>query len=218
MNYGSSEKVSQRNRAKMEAENAYHKHDYQLSASYYKQILGSTLFADPAVKVNLGHSYFQLKDYKNAQIYYSKLIKIKNPTIVSEAYIQLGWLAYRQKKITDALQAFKKALENNPDNELARYNYELLKKRHPQSNTPPENTPPTTETAPAQQQAVQQITKPAELEENMRKQDILNKLQSFDLSQEKAGMILDAMKNREGQYIQQYKRNAQGGEKMKQTW
>lgn len=76
--------------------------------------------------------------YNFSQSQYSRLTDVDDGKIASVAYNQLGYSALRVKPLknpksldsamTVALEHFKNALRRNPDNDSARYNYELLKK------------------------------------------------------------------------------------------
>jgi tetratricopeptide (TPR) repeat protein len=216
LNYGSSEKVSLRNKAKLQAELAYQQQDFQLAASYYRQILNSTLFAEAATTLNLGHAYFRLGDYANAKRYYQKIVAAQNPDIASDAYLQLGWIASHQQDYKTALAQLRNALTANPDNEEARYNYELLKKKFPVSTPPPPPTTAPPQTPPPAQQPT--VAQKAEMDDQQEKKDILNKLQNFDLNKDQAQLILDGLKNREVQFIQQHRRGGKSADDIKQKW
>ncbi len=81
----------------------------------------------------------ELKFAVIAESKYLELVGSANKAIASNAYNQRGIIAYIQSEqekqgsskdqfFTGALDHFKNALRNNPMNESARYNYELLKK------------------------------------------------------------------------------------------
>ena len=74
-----------------------------------------------------------------AETKYSELIKSADKTIASSAYNQQGIIAYLNSETDDennmkellfgkSIEHFRDALRQNPMNEAARYNYELLKK------------------------------------------------------------------------------------------
>ena len=71
-----------------------------------------------------------------SQSEYARLSGIENSAIASLAYNQLGYSALKKKDLfesgdpdstlTSALEHFKNALRRNPENDSARYNYELI--------------------------------------------------------------------------------------------
>lgn len=216
LNYGTAERVSLRNRAKLQAQQAYATGDYQLAASYYKQILNSSIFSEPAVALNLGHAYFKMGDLENARRYYVQVSKVSNAAIASEALLQLGWIAHRTGDIKSSLTYLRDALNSDSDNEQARYNFELLKKKYPTApETPPAGPPQQAPPPPTVEQNFAE--KQAELED-AEKKEILNKLRNVDLSKEQAQMILNGLRDREVQFIQQNRRKTGNNDNPKQRW
>jgi hypothetical protein len=79
----------------------------------------------------------QLRYFDIAEANYSDLKDAQEPTLASSAYNQMGVISYkmseqspdeRESFMQTSLSNFKNALKKNPQNESARYNYELLKK------------------------------------------------------------------------------------------
>jgi len=79
----------------------------------------------------------QLRFFDIAESNYNDLTESNAPTIASSAYNQLGVISYkmseqspdeRESFMQNSLSNFKNAIRKNPENESARYNYELLKK------------------------------------------------------------------------------------------
>ena len=79
----------------------------------------------------------QLRYFDIADANYRSLTDAQEPTIASSAYNQMGIISYklseqspdeRESFMQSSLSNFKNALKKNPQNESARYNYELLKK------------------------------------------------------------------------------------------
>lgn len=215
LNFGSLNTITLRNKAKLNAEQAYQQKDYLLASTYFRQVLNYTLFVEPKIRLNLGHCYYQLKDYEGATRQYQSLLQVIDDQIATSSLTQMGVLMEQKSKHQQALEHFKKALIVNPNNEIARYNFELLKKRHPQQLPPPD-------VKGQQSQNISTNTKTplqkAEIERSDKKQDILNTLKKFDLTEEQAKMILDAMKAGEIQYIQQRQIKVAPDKKMKQNW
>jgi tetratricopeptide (TPR) repeat protein len=141
-----------------------------------------------------------LQDTIAARRKYAQLVNLKEPNLASTTYSQLGIIFCNAKDTTRALNLFKQALILKPENEIARFNYELLKRKyHPQKNKnevpkSPQNKsniPPPTE----QQKA--------EVAKDNSQKELLKTLKNYGLTPEKAKIILDGMKNNEIQYIQQ---------------
>lgn len=122
-------RIGKINRAKSEARKAFVEGNYKAAISQYQYLIDSMHVGEDELKLNLGHAYFQLNDTANAITTYSGLIGSKQNVIRSKAQLQLGILNYRKQKLEEALNNFKQALKADSDNDDARYNYELLKKK-----------------------------------------------------------------------------------------
>ena len=151
--------------------------------------------------MNLANSLFEENDTIAARRKYAQLISLKEPLLASTTYSQLGIILCNEKDTTRALALFKEALILKPDNEIARFNYELLKRKyHPKQNKI-QNTPNPLR----KQQIPQQQTKEEqkEIAKDNSQRELLKTLKNYGLTPEKAKTILDGMKNSEIQYIQQ---------------
>ncbi len=211
---GSFSKVNTRNQAKLEAEKAFRAKKYDLAVKHYQTIVQNSYFTPPEVVLNQAHVLLLAKDTLMAKKTYEKLVRLENPTIASHTLSQLGLIASYEKDTNQALTLFQKALKINPENRIARYNFEILKRLY-QPKAAPHHPPPQAQHKP---KANTQEHSP-EVEKNDSEQNLLKTLKNYGLSPEKAKMILDAMKNNEVQYIQQrngiFKKNTNT---IKQNW
>lgn len=119
-------KIAKINRLKEEAEAAYKSGQYNVAINRYEQLVDMGVNDEP-VLLNLAHAYFMNKD-TTAINAYSKLMLSKDNHIKSVAYQQMGVIKANGKKYEEALKFFKESLKAEPNNEEARYNYELTKK------------------------------------------------------------------------------------------
>ena len=117
------------NSLKSEAKAAYVKGDYKVAIDKYKYLVDSLGVKEEEVMLNLANAYFNSKDTTNAPTAYLPLTQSTNTKIKSIAQQQLGVMANRNGKFEEALNYFKQALKTAPDNEDARYNYEMVKKK-----------------------------------------------------------------------------------------
>jgi tetratricopeptide (TPR) repeat protein len=81
---------------------------------------------EPEIKFNLALSYQNNGQEEDAKKTYEELSNNTIGEIASFASNQQGVMLGNEKKYKEALALFKKALLNDPGNEKARYNYELL--------------------------------------------------------------------------------------------
>ncbi len=208
---GSPDRIAERNRLKQQAEQAFLERDFARAAAFYRQLSESAIIPESGVLFNLAQAYFSLGNNQLARVQYQRLARTPDPAMAAAALSQLGVLACQSGDSTAALTFFRRSLEVSPGYETARYNYELLRKIRPVVVPPPPSrkAPKASSTPPP---PVSGQSLPTET-----RQDFLNRLRRYDLSEEKARMLLDAMRASEIQYLQQRSHRGEGVE-MKQTW
>lgn len=196
--------VGKSNQDKSDAESAYLAGDYQRAAGLYHQIAYGSIFSDPASRLYLAHSYFKLDSMQLARAQYTWLLRASDPGISSEANTQLAVLKGYEQDTTEALSYLKTALRLDPDNETARYDYELLKRTF-SGKLPPDQTPTIPEQAsppPQQPNTIEQ----REIEIARERDELLEQLRRLNMSEDQARSILEAMKSNEAQYTYQLRR------------
>lgn len=263
------DKIGKINSLKSEAKKAYTKGDFKTAIEKYKYLVDSLGVKEEEVLLNLANSYFHEKDTANVQNAYLPLTQSKDTKLNSIANQQLGVVANRQGKLEEALNYFKQALKTAPDNEGARFNYEMVKKKledkkkQEQKDKDKENKDDKKDDKKDQKkdqkdkqnkdqkekdkkdqekkdqekkdqekkdkdqkdkkdQSKEEKDKEKKDKEEQQKEDEKKKekekqdnkpspsekLKDMNISEEKAKMILEAMKNQEVQYLQQNKRKA----------
>ena len=206
LNIRSLTNVSERNRLKIEAGTAFAKKNYVLAKDKYQSLANISFNLEPEARLNMAHSYFYTQDTSRALLEYKRLLRVSDEQIFTGALIQIGVINAMQKDSMTAMQLFKEALQKNPDNLTARYNYELLKKRLPDKNPPP---PP---------QNQENDNENAETRQSEEKKDDLQSTDPEKMSREKALQILEAMKTTELQYTPQRKGANKKGSKNEKDW
>ena len=116
------------NRIKKEAEKAYNDGDYSQAIKNYSYLYDTLKQENDRILLNLSNAYFNAHDTSNAFFHYNKLTGTEDKNIRSIAHQQLGVIANNMGKYDVALDQFKNSLRANPNNNDARYNYELLKR------------------------------------------------------------------------------------------
>lgn len=216
---GAPNRIAERNRLKADAGRAFAARDYARAAGMYRQLAESALLPEPGVLFNQAQACFALNDTLCARALYERLARIDDPALAATALSQLGVLACRGGDSTLALARFEQALRVLPSHEPARYNYELIRKLRPLPDAP--------RRAVAQKTAGRQAeptrprpSRPTPTVPTEKRQDVLKKLERYQLTEQKARMLLDAMRAEEIQYIQQRRHGGSAGEEpaMKQTW
>ncbi|MBA4850072.1 tetratricopeptide repeat protein [Emticicia sp. BO119] len=206
LNIRSLTNVSERNRLKIEAGEAFMKKNYTIARDKYQNLANISFNLEPEARLNMAHSYFYTQDTARALIEYKRLLRVTDEQIFTGALLQIGVINAMQKDSLTALQLFKEALQKNPDNITARYNYELLKKQLPDNNPEP---PP-----PAQINENQNT----ETQQSVEKKDELESTIPEKMSREKALQILEAMKTNELQYTQKHKGKNEKNNKNSKDW
>ena len=106
--------------------NNYKNKKFEEAKSYYEQILLAKE-NDAAASLGLGASQYQLGDIPNAAKSFEEALKSKNTNIQDRAYYNLGNSLYNQQKMEESIAYYRKALELNPNDDDAKFNYELAK-------------------------------------------------------------------------------------------
>lgn len=247
------DKIGKINALKSEAKKAFQEGNYTKAIENYRLLIDSMKVDEEEVRLNLANAYFHASDTANAYSAYRPLAQSKNKKFQSQANQQMGVLANRQGNLEEALTHFKQALKNDPTNEDARYNYEMVKKKlaeqqkqeqqqdqnqdqKDQEKQDQEKKDEQKQDQKDQQSKEQQDQQKKdqeqkqnedqkkdqqekkdqqqeEKEDQQNKEDeippsLSDKLKEMQISEEKARMILEAMKNQEIQYLQQNKRKA----------
>ena len=104
----------------------YQKEDYVSAEKYYDSIL-STNKDSPEAHFGKGASLYMQDDVKNAEIKFNESLFSAKEDLKSKAFYNLGNINYKNNNLSEALNFYKKALELNPDDDEARYNYEYIK-------------------------------------------------------------------------------------------
>jgi tetratricopeptide (TPR) repeat protein len=128
-------KASRINEGVAQAEKLYRQQAYEQAIDQYRFLRDSLNVKDNALLLNLAHATYQTGDLEQAQKYYSRLRNNPDPDLQGAALNQLGLIAFEDGNAEKALYYFRNAIINNPQNETARYNYELVKKyqaNHPE--------------------------------------------------------------------------------------
>lgn len=202
-------------------------------------------FENEYLHLNMAHSYFLMQNFSKAIEHYNLALQTNKPNLQATALLQLAVIAENEGNIEDALQLLKKAILIYPANAIARYNYELLKKRINSDASLPErpsqinrNGRTTKLLANALQKVNTQLQKKMTLQANLQgkeqtdkqanqgkkdKEQVnkslkINKLRQINLDIDKANQILEAMRNHEVQYLQQRKYTATPPPQGKPLW
>lgn len=123
------------NRAR-QANKAYHDGNYQQAEKYYREILRDHPDA-PEILFNLGNSLArQGKSDESAEVFRRFQELVPEPVQRALAEYNLGYLYTDKGNYREALRYFQDAMKLDPQDEDAKFNYELLRRRQMESPDP----------------------------------------------------------------------------------
>lgn len=189
-----------------EAEIAFNNGDFPVAAELYNKVSDEFIFNDPVLRMNMAHAFFLSGEIPAAEKQYQLLTRSNSIRISTNSQIQLGMIALQKKDTAQALSYLKSAMKISPANEMARYNYEVLKRKFSGKEEPSvagnnENTKT------QKSNDSNEITMESPETAIQQKEIMLDRLNQLNLSEEETQAILDAMKANELQYIYQLRRN-----------
>ena len=106
--------------------NHYQKQEYEAAQEYYESVL-SKRGNQAQAHFGRGSSAFQQGDLETAKYSFEQSLKADNEQLKSKAMYNLGNTFYQNQKTKEALAFYRKALELDPTDKEAKYNYEFLK-------------------------------------------------------------------------------------------
>lgn len=106
--------------------NNYKNKKFEEAKAYYEQVIADTEDNSAAV-LGLGASQYQLGDIPNAAKSFEESLKSEDKEIQEKAYYNLGNAIYDQQRPQESIAFYRKALELNPNDDDAKFNYELAK-------------------------------------------------------------------------------------------
>lgn len=127
---GSFNRIAKINQLKEDAREAYTQGNYTEASRLYQTLMETYDEDSEELRLNYAHSLHKLGQPKEADAAYRSLAaNAGDNNIRSAAYQQLGIQAIQNQNLQDAVTYFKQSLKSQPENESARYNYELAKKK-----------------------------------------------------------------------------------------
>ena len=113
----------------------YQNQEYEEAKNYYENII---IKKSENVEAHFGSgaSSYQKGDWEVAKQSFQESLKSSDDNLRSKAYYNLGNTFYKDNKAEEAISFYRKALELNPNDREARFNYEYLKyqKRPPEED------------------------------------------------------------------------------------
>lgn len=176
---------------------AYQAKEYRKAGRLYQAVSEKWPELKSAATYNEAIAWMQADSAQLAQPLYAQLARAGNPEIRSRALNNRAVFLANENKVGEAMELLKQALREFPGNDLARYNYEVLRK--PQPNPPPPPPDPEQENQ-QQKQNKNQPSKPKPTEQNGNRSD------NPAVSDAEAERILKELGAKEQQFLQQLRK------------
>jgi len=106
--------------------NHYENQEFEAAQQYYESVLMER-GNNPEAHFGRGASSFQQGDLETAKQSFEQSLKSEDESLQAKAMYNLGNTFYQNQKTEEALAFYRKALELDPTDKEAKYNYEYLK-------------------------------------------------------------------------------------------
>ena len=174
----------------------YNNQKFDDAKKYYEAlIVGNESI--PEAHFGKGAASYQLGEFDSARDSFDKSLKSSDDLVKSKAYYNLGNTFYKNNKKEEAIKYYRKALELNPNDKEAKFNYELLKYQP---------DPPKEENQEQQEQEQQEQEQQEQVSEDEKSQDL-----------KQAESILDALKQ-DDQIMQKKQIARSKSKKLAKDW
>ena len=202
----------------------YEKGNYQEAIRIYDRILKDHDDWEEA-HFGKGAALYKSQRIEEARREFEKAISVKDPMRKSAVYYNLGNTLFQSGRIEESLAFYKKALEYNPRDFDAKYNYELarqiLQQQKNQDKNQSEQKPDQQQNQPEEQPQPDQQSQPQnkeQQEQQAQQQPSQQNRQEKEKSQKEAAQILDALKNDEKKLMQEKMRMKASGLAKEKDW
>lgn len=82
---------------------------------------------DPLLLLNIGAAQYKMKNFEEAEKAFGRAAMLGDAKVRSKALYNLGNVAYRQGELDAAISFYQQALENNPEDQDAKFNLEFVR-------------------------------------------------------------------------------------------
>ena len=162
---------------------------------------------NPQANYNLGNALMLQRKDSLAVTQYDKAAKLEtNPLRRAQAYHNAGVICQQQQMFSEAIEAYKEALRNNPADDETRYNLELCKRQQKQQQQNQQNQDKDKQDKDKQDQQKQDQQKQ---EQDKKDQEQKQQQQQQQMSKENAEQLLNAAMQEEKQTQERMKKAQQ---------
>jgi Ca-activated chloride channel family protein len=190
-------------RGKINAGNKmYHQEKYDEALNKYKD----ALLDDPKNEIatfNQGDASYKIQKYDEAIESFQKVLGSKDLKSEEQAHFNIGNSFFKQDKLQESIQAYKMALDLDPDDQDAKYNLELARAKlkeqaqKQQMQQQPQQQQQDGQNQQQQQQQSQQQEQQQQQQQQQTQPQNPEQVNKDKMSKKDAERILDALKNQE---------------------
>lgn len=113
----------------------YQQKDFENAAKEYQKALNKSDGKNAAANFNLGNTFFKKGNSKDALKFYEQILaNSNNKELQQNALYNKGVVYQKENKIPEAIEAYKKALLLNPNDEDARQNLQRILQQNKENN------------------------------------------------------------------------------------
>lgn len=171
----------------------------------------------PIAMYNLGNAFLQQNKQKEAMEQYSNALNFeKDKTNLAQIYHNMGVIFHSQKNFTQAIEAYKQSLRNNPKDDETRYNLALAQKQLKEQQ---QNQDQNQESQQDKQEEQKQDQQQNQNQQNEEQQPPESKKDDNQMSKENAEQLLKSVMQDEKETQEKVKKQQviQGG-KLEKDW
>lgn len=201
------------------AEDKFYEKKYMESVKLLEEAKKKYPDLQELIDFNIAQNFYFADSSQQAVYVFEKIApNIKEKTAKSHAYTQLGNLYVKAEQLEKSLDYYKNALRANERNEVARYNYELIKKKLQQQQNQNQDQQQDDQNQQDQEDDQENQPPPPKNQKNSEKTGQQN--QKYDeMPEQMADQLLEGMQQNEKQFYQQLKKSSKKDMgKKKSAW
>lgn len=200
------------------AEDKFFEKKYMESVKFLEEAKKKHPDLQELIDFNIAQNFYYADSSQQAVYVFEKIApNIKEKTAKSYAYTQLGNLYVKAEQLEKSLDYYRNALRANERNEIARYNYELIKKKLQQQN---QNQDQQQDEQNQDEQEDEQENQPPPPKNQKNSEKTGQQNQKYDeIPEQMADQLLEGMQQNEKQFYQQLKKSSKKDMgKKKSAW
>ncbi len=192
---------------------------------------------NPKIHFNIGATQYKKNKYEEAMTDFEKSLAVDDILVQSKAYYNMGNTLFRMGKLPESILAYTQALKLNPDDEDAKYNLELARRKLKEQAQKQNNQQQQQQNQQKQQQEQQQQQQnqqqeeqekedqqqepkqeQSEEEQEQQQQEQAKPEDQKEISREEAERILNALKEDEKDLQKQTRMKSPGKVRVVKDW